>query len=591
MAARSASRSSSSSSCTLVDLVDVDDDAQNVFEDVVIDLTDDYSSSLLRDGELALDRLQARGATWRPGDVVEVRGAHLGSYAVDFLKIKIIAETRSGEHVIRGDPLVRTRALLEKLLNKKNEVCWLHFIEDAGPIYLDISPQSIVRRRSLIITNAPYPEHSLWSLATHIDNGIGHGHGTRQEHDAEHFGPLACRWRLTIYFERKGRQMRPVEEALESMPSTDVPDSRYHMPYEALRNRWHGAIIAGGSWNAGRAAHVDLEAASQAPRTRSHGQKYTFFDAFSGAGGASRGAQGAGFKVQYAVDKSPEVWETYRGNFPQARLFKTCTHGFLTQTHGENIRVDVLHLSPPCQFFSPAHTHDSVHDADNIAALFGCGELIKKTRPRIITLEQTFGITHDRHIRYFRALIGQMTQHGYSVRWRVVRLCTWGSAQDRKRLVVIAASPGHRLPPFPAATHSETGGGGRKPFTTISQAIDGIPRGHDLHQVWRVHHFEPPRAPLDPHQLARTITTGGAELYHPSGTRKVTLRELASLQGFPLHHRFVGNDTSIRKQIGNAFPPNTVDVLYRHLQRWLLQEDGIVPLRPNVAQVLIVDDD
>lgn len=40
---------------------------------------------------------------------------------------------------------------------------------------------------------------------------------------------------------------------------------------------------------------------------------------------------------------------------------------------------------------------------------------------------------------------------------------------------------------------------------------------------------------------------------HPSGTRDLTVREFASLQGFPLEHVF-GREGK-RRQIGNAVPP------------------------------------
>lgn len=594
MAARARSLSAASS-CTLFD---TDDVPQHVFEDVVIDLTGDHQSrSLLKDGEVELERLHSRGQTFSKNDIIEVRGAQLGSYSVEFLQVQIIAETHSKPPILRGLPMVRTRNLSGKLQKKQNEVFFLRFIErtadeddlDHRPMYLDVGLESILRKRSLIITNAPWPEHSFSPLCAPLNEGIEEK--KRRQRRAERNGILACRWKLTVYYTTQGRQTRTVEEVLERLLSGDVQEATYRLPDGALRNRWHGIYTRGGAWNGGRLVPVDLEAVPQAPHSRAVGQKYTFFDAFSGAGGVSRGAKAAGFKVQYAVDKEQQVWDTYRRNFPRATLYKTCIYGFLKQAVRDHIRVDVLHLSPPCQYFSPAHTHESAHDMDNIAAQFGCGELIKKTRPRVITLEQTFGITYNRHLPYFGALIGQMTQHGYSVRWRVVRLCAWGAAQTRKRLVVIAASPGHSLPPFPKSTHSEIGGRGLKPFTTIGQAISDIPRGHDLHDVRRARRFQPARAPYHPHKLAGTITTSCAQLYHPSGKRELTLRELACLQGFPHDHRFVGSQTSIRTQIGNAFPPNTVAVLYKHLHLWLLKEDGMVPHRPPVGQVLIVDID
>ncbi len=61
---------------------------------------------------------------------------------------------------------------------------------------------------------------------------------------------------------------------------------------------------------------------------------------------------------------------------------------------------------------------------------------------------------------------------------------------------------------------------------------------------------------------------------HPSGAREFTLRESACLQGFPTSHQFFGTKTQVKTQIGNAFPPNTVEVLYRHIREWLVKEDG-----------------
>ncbi|KAM0472029.1 hypothetical protein ACHAPX_008976 [Trichoderma viride] len=263
---------------------------------------------------------------------------------------------------------------------------------------------------------------------------------------------------------------------------------------------------------------------------------------------------------------------------------------FILAMKDRPMRADVLHLSPPCQYFSPAHTHQSAHDDMNIFALYGCIDLVDKLRPRLFTLEQTFGITHERHRQYLRALIGDFTQHGYSVRWKVVRLCTWGLAQDRKRLIMIAAAPGEKLPPFPQPTHSENGIGGLKPYTTIRKAISSIRVGDNLHDLNNVKYFQPRRPPLNADGLAGTITTGGNEVYYPDGTRDFTVREYACIQGFPKYHRFLGTKTCIRRQIGNAFPSNTVQMLYKHLEEWLLKQDGITRYQPLADSVMIVDD-
>src|SRR5690606_15701466 len=103
--------------------------------------------------------------------------------------------------------------------------------------------------------------------------------------------------------------------------------------------------------------------------------------------------------------------------------------------------------------------------------------------------------------------------------------------------------------------------------------------------------------------LPRCITTSGGQNYHFSGTRDFTLRELATLQGFPAYHAFEG--PYIKKQIGNAFPPVVAEHLFRHVQKWLLDEDGMAPRpgvempddgfvvvdEPDVVDAMVVDDD
>ena len=90
------------------------------------------------------------------------------------------------------------------------------------------------------------------------------------------------------------------------------------------------------------------------------------------------------------------------------------------------------------------------------------------------------------------------------------------------------------------------------------------------------------RLPYDPDKpLPRTITCSGGQNYHYSGTRDYTEREYAALNGFPRYHDFVA--PCIKKQIGNAFPPVVVKVLYDHLRQWLEREDNVD--RSSVAEI------
>ncbi|KAM0275342.1 hypothetical protein ACHAPA_000203 [Fusarium lateritium] len=567
------------SSCTIEENLDEIDHTP----EEIIDLTSDLTTpdhSLLHQGEFALEKIQLLGANIQAGSFLRIREFFSGNYLVEFVLVKLVARCRSsGTIKIRGTPFARVRSALGKLPKKSNEVCMLlNYDEDDGAKveeFVDIKPSDALQLHPLIITNTTYPNFNRSIFNPDLP-------GKRRRPN-----------KLEVCFTGQGSRKKQVEESFTRIHSSEVQQKVYRVSDEILRNRWRYNTVKGGSWVpslVSRDHSINLEVESSSKDTRrSHGQKYTMFDSCSGAGGVSRGALMAGFKVQYAVDKAPEVWDTYEANFPDTQLFRMALDEFLSspQTTHTNMRVDVLHFSPPCQFFSPAHTHASAHDDENIFALYSCNQLLKKLRPRIITVEQTFGLTHTRHEEYFNALLGDFTQYGYSIRWKLIRLCTWGAAQDRKRLIIIAAAPGERVPPFPKATHSEEGGNGLLPYNTIGKALRGVRPGDDLHDLDNVQHFNPPRAPYDPNRLAGTITTGG-DLCYPDGTRKLTLRELASLQGFPKTHRFLGNRTSIKRQIGNAFPPNTVRVLYKHIEQWLLSEDGITS---DTDHTILIDDD
>lgn len=52
----------------------------------------------------------------------------------------------------------------------------------------------------------------------------------------------------------------------------------------------------------------------------------------------------------------------------------------------------------------------------------------------------------------------------------------------------------------------------------------------------------------------------------------MTFRELAALQGFPMDHRFHGND--VRRQIGNAVPPLVARKFVEEVRRHLVRVDG-----------------
>nr|OQO24092.1 hypothetical protein B0A51_05935 [Rachicladosporium sp. CCFEE 5018] len=279
---------------------------------------------------------------------------------------------------------------------------------------------------------------------------------------------------------------------------------------------------------------------------------YTYGDICTGAGGMASGAVQAGLRMQFALDHDHDACETLRLNF-NTRVLEEDVHTFCTKLKVRGyLRVDVLHISFPCKFYSPAHTVAGKDDEHNVATGYAVKPILERCRPRVVTFEQTFGMLRSANLPHFHALVKQATDAGYNVRWKLINLADFGNPHARKRLIIIASCPGEPLPRFPEPTHGS--GPGKKPYTTIYQVLSRI--DYATVPAYMQQYSEKRGAEYDPHQpLKQAITcSGGLGNLHPSGRRSFMPIELAALQTFRLSHRFHGTYTSIKTQIGNAVP-------------------------------------
>ena len=174
----------------------------------------------------------------------------------------------------------------------------------------------------------------------------------------------------------------------------------------------------------------------KSPAPKANQRRYTFGDCFCGAGGMSRGAVSAGLRVEWGFDFNPAACQTYQMNFIGTPVYNVWADQF-SEAKGDH-KVDICHLSPPCQFFSDAHTIQGKDDDMNTASLFAIFNLLQKAKPRIVTLEQTSGLIR-RHPIFFNAVINMFTSRGFSVRWKVMNCADFGLPQRRTRLFIMAS--------------------------------------------------------------------------------------------------------------------------------------------------------
>lgn len=534
----------------------------------------------------------------------------VGRFLVDFVEVTAIWVHRTNSTVlVRGLAYTRTRNLDGRIQAYQNEVCQVMQLDTNDPrpeetqaaVEMPLA-QLHPQPRILHKTNKPFPE-CRFSLADF-----------RDKEDRESRAPLICRWQHTMYYpdKRYRRAQRPVDgEVLRHFVEEDIRKKRHRGSDIQRLNTWRGCQkIRGGSYIPNK---DDIPRATEGVTQgdfyiRVPGQKYTVADMFSGAGGVTKGAKKAGFQVLLAVDHWPRCNATYRANHPEVDLREVDIMDFCNDLTDEDddeaqdtqkTPLDLIHLSPPCQTWSPAHTVMGRNDPANIAALSACQHIVHKHRPRILSFEQTFGIIQERHLPYFNALVQSLTRYGYSLQWRVFPLVQFGLPQNRKRLLMIGSAPGEPLPAWPTPTHCGEDDpidltqrqrlyvSAIKACQMLREDDDDNGEENPLHNVAGAKELRPYREPWDGNKpMNRTITTSGGQSYHWDGERELTLAEFARLQGFPYDYTFVG--PCIKKQIGNAFPPCVVRVLMAHLRKHLEWLDRI---SDKVDSICLVDDD
>ena len=148
---------------------------------------------------------------------------------------------------------------------------------------------------------------------------------------------------------------------------------------------------------------------------------------------------------------------------------------------------------------------------------------------------------------------------------------------ESRDLATTSYGPGETLPTTPKPTHSaHTSTTGLLPYANAKDIIDGIPANWPNPEI--PPNYEDPKDPFEDGWkglLPFAITTK-VSLQHPRGKRPLSIRELTSLQGFLLEHRFPPGTLrrEVRRQIGNVFPPSVAKVVFESIKRQLLAHDG-----------------
>ena len=166
-------------------------------------------------------------------------------------------------------------------------------------------------------------------------------------------------------------------------------------------------------------------------------------DLFCGVGGLSAGFEEAGHKAVAALDVDDEAIETYRSNFPNARIFHTpierlSTAKLLGEIGAKKGDLDLIVGGPPCQAFSVNNHRRS--KADYRASLaFHYLRFVAQLAPKHVLLENVPGIQSVEGENIALTIENELRSLGYEASSALLDCSQFGLPQSRKRVFIFAS--------------------------------------------------------------------------------------------------------------------------------------------------------
>lgn len=315
---------------------------------------------------------------------------------------------------------------------------------------------------------------------------------------------------------------------------------------------------------------------------------------FCGPGGIACGAMNAKsidgtymVKHAWANDYDVDTCETYRKNIcPENPNSVHCgdVRELNIKTLGE---IDAFCYGFPCNSFSNVGKHQGFEN-EKFGQLYWYGiEVLKAYQPKWFVAENVSGI-RSAGSGDFKVILDDMRDAGYRLNVNLYKSEQYGIPQTRHRVIIVGirndlsieykvpdpamykdidVSSSTALANIPSSTPNNeirqlTKNVVRRlsyilPGENIWQAEERL--GNEFPEELKIHtktKISQIYRKLDPQKPAYTVTAaggGGTFMYHWTD-RELTNRERARLQTFPDNYEFVGNYSSVRKQIGMAVP-------------------------------------
>lgn len=314
---------------------------------------------------------------------------------------------------------------------------------------------------------------------------------------------------------------------------------------------------------------------------------------FSGCGGLDLGFEKAGFEIPVANEYDPTIFETFKVNHPKTHLIE----GDVRQVTRADIapflsgkEVDGIIGGPPCQSWSEAGTLRGIEDARG-QLFFDYIRILKEFQPKFFLAENVSGMLANRHDAAVKNILQLFSEAGYNVSLTLVNAKDYGVAEERKRVFYIGFRNDLDIDfvfpegstkddekkltlrdviwdlqetAVPAATKNKHNPDAINNNEYFTGAYSPIFMSRNRVKAWDEQAFTVQasgrQCQLHP-QAPKMIRYGLNDCRFVEGKenlyRRMTIREVARVQGFPDDFKFFYTDTNnAYKMIGNAVPVN-----------------------------------
>ena len=309
---------------------------------------------------------------------------------------------------------------------------------------------------------------------------------------------------------------------------------------------------------------------------------------FSGCGGLDLGFEKAGFNVVVANEFDKNIWETFKVNHPNTKLIEGDIRNIKEEDLLDN--VDGIIGGPPCQSWSEAGSLKGIDD-DRGKLFYEYIRILKNKQPKFFLAENVSGMLADRHSEAVNNILQMFKECGYNVSLTLVNAKNYGVAQERKRVFYIGFRSDLNIDfVFPKGSTEDDD----KKITLRDiiwnlkdSAVPALEKNqHNPDAINNNEYFTGSYSPIfmsrnrvkNWDEQAFTVQASGRQCQlHPQAPkmvkvdkndcrfvegkehlyRRMTIREIARIQGFPDSFRFIYQNTNdAYKMIGNAVPVN-----------------------------------